>query len=99
MKTSVTTYSFSQYIREGKLTQIDCVDKAKEIGFDGIEFTALRPCEDATHEDRMAYAKKIRERAAEVGIDVVSYTIGASLYRRLKDSAASLTLQKSLAQR
>ena len=41
MKTSVSSYSFSQYIREGKLTQLDCVAKAKEMGFDGIEFTDL----------------------------------------------------------
>ena len=81
MKTSVTTYSFAQYIRAGKLTQIDCVNKAKEIGFDGIEFTTLSPKENATHEDRIAYAKEIRKRADEVGIEIVSYTIGASLYQ------------------
>ena len=41
MKTSVSSYSFRQYIRAGKLTQLECVAKAKEMGFDGIEFTDL----------------------------------------------------------
>ncbi len=41
MKLSVSSYSFIQYIKAGKLSYIDCVDKAAEIGFDAIEFIDL----------------------------------------------------------
>ena len=41
MKTSVTLYSFSQYVNAGKLTQLDCIAKAKELGFDGNAKEAL----------------------------------------------------------
>ena len=41
MKISVSSYSFHQYIKSGKLTQFDCVAKAKEMGFDAIEFTDI----------------------------------------------------------
>ena len=41
MKISVSSYSFHQYIKAGKLTQFDCVAKAKEMGFDAIEFTDI----------------------------------------------------------
>ena len=81
MKTAVSSYSFSQYIRDGKMTQLDCVKKAAEMGFDGIEFVELTPCENSTHEDRLAYAAQIRKEAEKYGIEIVAYTIGANLYQ------------------
>ena len=45
MKIGVSSYSFSQYIKSGKLTQLTAVAKAKELGFDAIEFTELMPTE------------------------------------------------------
>ena len=33
MKVSVSSYSFMQYVWAGKMTQFDCVAKAKELGF------------------------------------------------------------------
>ena len=82
MKISVSSYSFSQYIREGKLTQLDCVAKAKEMGFDGIEFTDL---DGANLEEQKAYAAKIRAEADRVGIELVSYTIGGCLYKETRE--------------
>ena len=43
MKTSVSSYSFQQLISKGEMTQFDAISVAKEMGFDGIEFTELRP--------------------------------------------------------
>ena len=34
MKYSVSSYSFSQYLKDGKLTTFSCIQKAKELGFD-----------------------------------------------------------------
>ena len=81
MKTAVSSYSFSQYIKAGKMTQLDCVKKAAKMGFDGIEFIELKPCENATHEDRLAYAAQICKEAESCGIEIVAYTIGANLYQ------------------
>ena len=86
MKTSVTLYSFSQYVNAGKLTQLDCVSKAKEIGFDGIEFTEIA---GANLEEQKENARKLRAEAERVGIDVVSYTIGASLYKDTEQERAA----------
>lgn len=82
MKTSVSSYSFSQYIRQGKLTQLDCVAKAKEMGFDGIEFTDLN---GANLEEQKAYAAEIKAEADRVGIEIVSYTIGGCLYKETRE--------------
>lgn len=77
MKTSVSSYSFSQYINKGKMTQLDCVAKAKELGFDAIEFIDIH---GDTYEEQCENAKLIRAEADRVGIDINAYTIGASLY-------------------
>ena len=77
MKISVSSYSFYQYIKAGKLTQLECVAKAKEMGFDAIEFTDITG--DSLDEQK-AMAKKIKDEADRVGIDINAYTIGANLY-------------------
>ena len=78
MKISVSSYSFSQYIRAGKMTQFDTIAKAKELGFDAIEFTDIDGKGDL--ELQKENARKLRAEADRVGIEINAYTIGASLY-------------------
>lgn len=82
MKISVSSYSFHQYIKAGKLTQFECVAKAKEMGFDAIEFTDITG--DSLDEQK-AMAKKIKDEADRVGIDINAYTIGANLYHESEE--------------
>lgn len=78
MKISVSSHSFGQYIKAGKLTQFDCVAKAKEMGFDAIEFTDIKADGfDAQKE----MAKKIRDEAEKVGIEINAYAICANLFK------------------
>jgi len=84
MKISVSSYSFSQYIREGKMTQFDTVAKAKEIGFDAIEFTDLivNPevgTNDQNLDEQIELAKKIKAEADRLGMNINAYTIGANM--------------------
>ncbi len=74
MKIATSSYSFSALMHDGGLNQLSCIAKAKEIGFDGIEFTDLVPHDGSTQAE---YAKKIAEECAKHSLDVVSYTIGA----------------------
>lgn len=78
MKFSVSSYSYRQQIKAGKMTQLDVVAKAKEMGFDGIDFTEL---DGATLEEQLANARLIRAAADEAGVEIVAYTVGANLYR------------------
>lgn len=82
MKFSVSSYSYNQYISTGAMTQLDALRKAAEQGFDGIEFTDLRPenKKDATKEEQLEYAKLLRREAEILGIEIVAYLVGASLY-------------------
>ncbi|MCM0648094.1 sugar phosphate isomerase/epimerase [Clostridium swellfunianum] len=74
MKVSVSTYSYIQLINKGVLTQLDCISKAKEMGFDAIEIESIRPHDDSSP---MEYAKKLRDEAALLNMPISSFTFGA----------------------
>ena len=80
MKIAVSSYSYKQKIQKGEMTQLDAIRVAKEQGFDGIEFTDLKPVAEPTLAEQLAYAKELREEAARVGIEIVAYLVGAMLY-------------------
>lgn len=79
MKISVSSYSFQQYIRQGKMTQFDCVAKAKELGFDAIEFIDLDGAPDLALQKENA--RKIRAEAERLGMEINAYTIGGCLFK------------------
>lgn len=85
MKISVSSYSFQQYINQGKLTQADLPAKAKEMGFDAVEFIDLKPCENPTYEQQTEYARLIRANADKAGIKINAYTIGANLNKETEE--------------
>lgn len=75
MKTCVSSYSFSGAIRDGRYNQLTLIEKAKEMGFDAIEFTDLCPPEGITESE---YALMLRKESERVGLPIASYTIGAN---------------------
>ncbi len=85
MKVSISIYSFCQYIKVGKMTQLDCVAKVKELGFDAIEFTEI---DGESFEEKAENAKKLRAEADRIGLPVSSYTIGANLYHDNEEDSA-----------
>ena len=85
MKVSVSSYSFYQYIAAGRMTQLDCIAKAKEMGFDAIEFIDIDGAPDL--ELQKENARKLRAEADRVGIIINAYTIGANLYTETVEQA------------
>lgn len=61
MKIGVSSYSYSQYLRSGKLNLMTVIAKAAEMGFEAIEFTDLP---GDTYESRKALALQLKEEAA-----------------------------------
>jgi sugar phosphate isomerase/epimerase len=82
MKISISSYSFAQYIRAGKMSQLDCIAKAKELGFEAIEFTAV---EGENYEAQLENAKHLKTEADRLGMPISSYTVGANLYRETEE--------------
>ena len=95
MKIGVSSYSFSQYIKSGKLTQLTAVAKAKELGFDAIEFTELMPPEGVSQAE---YAKQIKAEANKCSIEISAYLVGANLALKLSGLKQVLMWQTRLAQ-
>ena len=79
MQIGVSSYSYSRYINEKKLDIFGVIEKTKELGFDGIEFsTPGLPKEPA---DVLAMAPKIKEACKKAGLPIYSYTIGADFLK------------------
>lgn len=74
MKLCVSSYSFSGLVKTGKVTQLECIELAKKIGFDGFEIAGLNVPENM---DKKEYAKLIAEECKKQGMTTVNYTIGA----------------------
>ena len=84
MKIGVSSYSYSGLVGSGKMEQIAVIAKAKEMGFDVIEFSTISVPSGKTLPD---YARELRKESARVGIQIVNYTIGADF---LKGSGGDL---------
>lgn len=78
MKISVSSYSFAQYHRAGKLDYITTMEKAHEMGFEAIEYIDLP---GGSHEKECELAAVLRARADELGMDINAHTVSANLYQ------------------
>ena len=65
MKISVSSYSFGAYAQKEQLGVLGIMEKAKEMGFDGIEFV------DSIVPD-VETAQAIAAKAEELGIETLS---------------------------
>ena len=83
MKVAVSSYSFSQYLMSKRLSLMEAIGKAKEMGFDAIEFVDFN-VESSIPEgmDKMEYVKALRAECDRVGIAVTNYTCGADFQGR-----------------
>lgn len=74
MKIGVSSYSFSQCVSKGVMGQLDIIPKAREMGFDVIEFSTLVL---PPGETPLSFAPRVREACDKVGLPIANYTIGA----------------------
>lgn len=72
MKIGVSSYSFSRLVNSGAMSQLDIIPKAKEMGFDVIEFSTFALPEGETP---LTFAPRVKEECDRVGIDIANYTI------------------------
>lgn len=85
MRVSISSYSFTRLLQSGELTQLDCVAKAKEMGFDAIEFVDILPHDGSTETE---YAAKLRMECERMGLPVSNYTFGADFLKGSGGDAA-----------
>ena len=76
MKTCVSSYSFLKYMKETGCDLFAVADKAKELGFDAIEFTEL------PGDDKRALAKELRAHCDKIDLPIVAHSLGADFINR-----------------
>jgi sugar phosphate isomerase/epimerase len=64
--------------REGKLKELDIPAKAKEMGFEAIEFSGLAV---PAGESVASYAQRVKDACARAGLPIVNYAVGADFLK------------------
>ena len=81
MKLGVSSYSFSQYMKNTGANYLQVCDLAKEMGYEAIEFIDLSL--DVQKADSLeALAKVIRTHCEKIGLEIAAYTIGADFLNK-----------------
>lgn len=73
MRIGVSSYSFIRLVQEGKMKQIHVIKKAKEMGFDCIEFINFILEDGQTARE---FAMEAREESIKHNLPIESYTVG-----------------------
>lgn len=74
MHIAVSSYSFTKLMNCGKMTQIDCIRKAREMGFDAVELVDVIPHDGSSKE---AYAHRLASELKETGMELSNFTFSA----------------------
>ncbi len=74
LKISVSSYSFDRLLKNGSITQFDCIAKAKDMGYEGIEFVDIHPHDNSSVEE---YAVRLKEECKRLDMAITNYTVGA----------------------
>ena len=77
MKLGVSLYSFREYAKDENLGVKGCIDKAKEIGFEGLDIVEGTCKIYADKDEYIAYAKDIGDYCKQVGIEAVCFCVGS----------------------
>ena len=94
MKIGVSSYSFSKYIDKTGCDYFHLCDKAKELGFDGIEFINLDW--KGLSQSPLRSAKEISEYCKSIGLEIAAYTVGADFFKTDDPAATVAVLKQSV---
>ena len=94
MKIAVSSYSFSQAMRDGRMNILDVIPKAKELGYDGVEIVRG----DQSDREMRALAALLKVQSEEAGIPIIAYMVGADFIKNgLENEVARLKGESEIA--
>ena len=67
------------------MTQLDCIKKAKEMGFDAIEMVEIA---NFAQDDLMGYAKELAKEAQKQKIEISNLAVGADFINAFNGDTA-----------
>ena len=77
MKIAVSLYCYYQAIRDGRMTLMDIIPKAKEMGYEGIEIVSWGD----PHDKMLQAAKELKKQSEDVGLPIIAYLTGADFLK------------------
>lgn len=92
MKIAVNSYSFSKLMQKENVSQKDCIALAKELGYDGIEFTEIAAPEGVS---KLDYAKELAEEAKRQSLPIVNFCTSANFAK--SDDALAKEIEETCA--
>ena len=75
MKAGVSLYSFHQYSKDDSLGIKGCIEKAKELGYTGLDFVEFG--DPASRSEYLKYAAEIGNFCKELGMDAACFCVGS----------------------
>lgn len=78
MKIGVSSYSYLQYLSDGRMDLFDVIECAARIGYEGFEFANL---EFSMDQDKFDYARKLSEACQRKGLTVCGYATAGDFYQ------------------
>lgn len=82
MKIAVSSYSFFQAMRDGRMNFMDTIPMAKEMGYEGVEIVRL----NQTDEEMRALAPRLKAQSEEYGMPIIAYMVGADFLKNGLDA-------------
>jgi len=79
MRLAVSSYSFMRHLKETRETCRDLCTRARDMGFEGIEFTGGTLAMEETAPQRLA--EELRAHCNRIGLAIVAYTVGADFLK------------------
>ncbi len=89
IKFSVSSYSFISDIRANKVTALECIKRAKDLGFDAIEVLDAVDFAGLSYEEKKEHALKILEESKKQGIEISCLTCDADFLNKDTDEEIS----------
>lgn len=77
MRIAVSSYSFNQALHDKRMTLLDVIPKAKQMGFDGVEITDV----GATFGEMRDLAGELNRQSQQYGLPIVAYLVGADFLK------------------
>ena len=82
MRIGVSSYSFSQALRDGRMGILDVIPRAKAMGYDGVEIVRG----DQSDEEMTALASLLRVQSKENDLPIIAYMVGADFLKNDVDA-------------
>ena len=82
MKIAVSSYSFSQAMRDGRMGILDVIPKAKAMGYEGVEIVRG----SQSDEEMAALAALLRVQSRENDMPIIAYMVGADFLKNGVDA-------------